>query len=113
MSDTARRIAELSPRKRELLLKHLAKKETEVSQAIVAKRRAFDSAPLSFAQYRLWFIEKLRPGTPALNIPIGVRLTGQLNVAAIEWGLNEVLKRHDVLRATFDERDGQAVQVIK
>jgi amino acid adenylation domain-containing protein len=69
-------------------------------------------APLSFAQQRLWFIDQLTPGNPVYNIPAAYRLNGDLNAQALEDSLNEIIRRHAVLRTTFEARDGQPVQVI-
>jgi amino acid adenylation domain-containing protein len=68
--------------------------------------------PLSYAQQRLWFIHQLDPTSPAYNIPLGVRLTGQLDIAALEATLTEVVRRHEALRTTFAIHDGQPRQVI-
>ncbi|RKH58629.1 non-ribosomal peptide synthetase, partial [Corallococcus interemptor] len=68
--------------------------------------------PLSFAQQRLWFIEQLEPGTALYNVPVSVRLEGALDVGALERSLQEVVRRHESLRTTFMEHDGQAIQVI-
>ena len=57
--------------------------------------------PLSIAQQRLWFLDQFEPGSVVYNIPAAVRLTGSLNVTVLEQSLNEVVGRHDVLRATF------------
>nr|WP_255428606.1 non-ribosomal peptide synthetase [Corallococcus sp. AB038B] len=69
--------------------------------------------PLSFAQQRLWFIDQMEPGTALYNLPVAVRLVGSLDVAALERALNEVVRRHEALRTTFEERGGQAIQVIQ
>ncbi|HCF29074.1 MAG TPA: non-ribosomal peptide synthetase, partial [Cyanobacteria bacterium UBA11049] len=69
--------------------------------------------PLSFAQQRLWFIHQLVPDTPAYNIPIIIRLQGRVNVAVLEQSLNEIIKRHEILRTNFIVIDGQPVQVIQ
>src|ERR1700754_4775648 len=69
-------------------------------------------APTSFAQQRLWFIDQFEPGSPLYNVAAAVRLTGQLNIGALEQTLNEVIARHEVLRTTFAFIDGQPVQVI-
>lgn len=58
--------------------------------------------PLSFAQERLWFLDRLKPGDSAYNIPAAVRLKGALNVMALEQSLNEIIRRHEVLRSHFD-----------
>ena len=68
--------------------------------------------PLSFAQQRLWFLDQLEPGSALYNVPTGVRLNGNLNVAALEQSLNQVVQRHEALRTTFAAVDGRLVQVI-
>src|SRR6185369_13956454 len=67
---------------------------------------------LSFAQERLWFIEQLDRGNPLYNFPIAVRLTGTLDTSALHRSLNEVVRRHEVLRTSFTEKDGRAVQIV-
>jgi amino acid adenylation domain-containing protein len=66
---------------------------------------------LSFAQERLWFLEKLEPDSPVHNIPTVFRLTGSLDVAALEQSLNEIVRRHEVLRSSFAAKEGQPVQL--
>ena len=61
--------------------------------------------PLSYAQQRLWFLEQLEPGSAAYNMPLGVRLRGELKREAVEWSLNELVKRHEVLRTRFVEEE--------
>jgi amino acid adenylation domain-containing protein len=67
---------------------------------------------LSFAQERLWFLEQLERDSPVHNIPTVFRLTGSLNVDALEKSLNEIVRRHEVLRSSFAARDGQPIQVV-
>ncbi len=62
--------------------------------------------PLSFAQQRLWFIDQLEPGSSVYNFPAAVRLKGPLNLKALTDSLNEIVKRHEVLRTTFAMVDG-------
>ena len=69
--------------------------------------------PLSFAQQRLWFIDQVEPGNPAYNMPGGIRLTGALNVAALEASINEIVQRHESLRTTFATISGAATQVVQ
>ena len=76
-----------------------------------AKRNA-GSAPLSYAQQRLWFIHQLDPTSVAYNIPLAVRLSGRLDIAALRATLTEVVRRHEALRTTFAVRDGQPQQLI-
>ncbi|HEX6045328.1 MAG TPA: amino acid adenylation domain-containing protein [Pyrinomonadaceae bacterium] len=70
------------------------------------------SLPLSFAQQRLWFLCQLEPGLVAYNVPAAVRLIGNLNVTVLNWSLNEIVRRHESLRTTFDSVAGQPVQII-
>src|SRR3712207_2953192 len=68
--------------------------------------------PLSFAQERLWFIDRLEPGSAVYNIPMAWRLGGALDVDALERALGEIVRRHESLRTVFREVDGSPVQVI-
>jgi amino acid adenylation domain-containing protein/non-ribosomal peptide synthase protein (TIGR01720 family) len=68
--------------------------------------------PLSFAQQRLWILDQLEPGSSFYNTPIAVRLTGQLNVAAFEQTMSEIIRRHEILRTVIPVIDGEPVQVI-
>jgi amino acid adenylation domain-containing protein len=68
--------------------------------------------PLSFAQQRLWFMDQLEPGNPAYNIPSAIRLSGEVNIAALERSLNEITRRHESLRTTFVTAEGQPAQII-
>ncbi|HOR01623.1 MAG TPA: condensation domain-containing protein, partial [Anaerolineae bacterium] len=68
--------------------------------------------PLSFAQQRLWFLDQLEPGTASYNVPDRLRLRGALDVTALERSLNEVVRRHEVLRTTFPTVDGRPAQAI-
>jgi amino acid adenylation domain-containing protein len=63
--------------------------------------------PLSFAQQRLWFIDRMRPGLPWYNVGIGARLRGALDVPALERALGEIVRRHETLRTVFSV-DGDA-----
>src|SRR5262249_26281911 len=68
--------------------------------------------PLSFAQERLWFIDQLEPGGAMYNVPIAMRVRGELRRELLESVLNEVSRRHEVLRTRFEVRDDRPVQVI-
>src|SRR5579859_5062222 len=71
-----------------------------------------DVRPLSFAQRGLWFLHRLRGGTPEYCVPHVVRLHGRLNRVAFERALNVLVARHEALRTYFDERDGVPMQVV-
>jgi amino acid adenylation domain-containing protein len=71
-----------------------------------------DVFPASFAQQRLWFLSQLEPDSASYNTALAVRLRGPLNREATAQSLNEIVRRHEVLRTTFDEIAGELVQVI-
>ncbi|HEU4597502.1 MAG TPA: amino acid adenylation domain-containing protein [Pyrinomonadaceae bacterium] len=68
--------------------------------------------PLSFAQQRLWFLDQLTPGSAVYNVPTVLLLSGQLDAQAFERALDEVVRRHEILRTTFAAPEGTPVQVI-
>ena len=69
--------------------------------------------PLSFAQQRLWFIDQLEPESSAYNVPGAWRLSGPLDLVALERSVNEIVRRHEVLRTNFVTVDGQPAQHIR
>jgi amino acid adenylation domain-containing protein len=69
--------------------------------------------PLSFSQQRMWFFEQLSSGTSAFNIALGVRLSGPLNVRALEQTFGEIIRRHEILRTVFGALNGEPVQIIQ
>ncbi len=69
-------------------------------------------APSSVAQERLWFLDQLEPGSTVYNVPGALRIRGPLKVAALEQSLNEIIRRHEVLRTTFSSAEGRPVQTI-
>ena len=69
--------------------------------------------PLSFAQQRLWFLEQLQSGSATYNIPTGMRLKGKLNVPVLLLSINEIIRRHEVLRTQFPTVDGNCLPTIK
>jgi amino acid adenylation domain-containing protein len=68
--------------------------------------------PLSFAQERLWLLEQLDPGGTAYSMPAAFRLSGALNLSALEQSLFQLLQRHEVLRTSYAVVNEQPVQVI-
>ncbi|HST58815.1 MAG TPA: condensation domain-containing protein, partial [Longimicrobium sp.] len=80
--------------------------------APIVPRAPGEEVPLSFSQERLWFLDRLQPGLTAYNMPGGLRLTGALDPAALERALGEIVRRHEILRTTFQGTADAPVQVI-
>jgi Condensation domain len=114
MGGLPERLAGLSAAKLELLTRRLRERAEAAPTAPPIRRRDPSDVrpPLSFAQQRLWFVEQLEPGNVAYNIPLGVRLTGLLDVALLEKCLSEIQRRHEVMRTSFADDGGQPAQVI-
>ncbi|HEX7242294.1 MAG TPA: amino acid adenylation domain-containing protein, partial [Longimicrobiaceae bacterium] len=68
--------------------------------------------PLSFGQQRLWFIDRLDPGSAVYNMVLPLRLRGALEPRVLERAVAGVVRRHEALRTTFDEAGGEPVQVV-
>ncbi|PSB00557.1 condensation domain-containing protein, partial [Merismopedia glauca] len=68
--------------------------------------------PLSFAQQRLWFLSQLAPDGSIYNDPVAVRIRGKLDISALEQTINEIARRHEVLRTSFIAVNGEPVQRI-
>jgi amino acid adenylation domain-containing protein len=102
MRDESLNIANLSPEeKRALLAKMLAQKASQPK-----------TAPTSFAQARMWLLQQLNPESIALNLPLTLRMTGQLDQAALQRSLNEIARRHATLRTALEAVEGQPTQLI-
>ncbi|HEX2092034.1 MAG TPA: amino acid adenylation domain-containing protein, partial [Longimicrobiaceae bacterium] len=68
--------------------------------------------PLSFAQQRLWFVDRLEPGSAVYNMAGALRLRGRLETAAVRVSLDALVERHEALRTVFAEQGGAPVQII-
>ncbi|MEV6429280.1 amino acid adenylation domain-containing protein [Nocardia sp. NPDC051463] len=68
--------------------------------------------PLSYAQQRMWFLNRLEPGSAAYSIPIVLRLSGELNLDALRAAIEDVLNRHEVLRTIYPYAEGELSQVV-
>ncbi|NVJ08296.1 non-ribosomal peptide synthase/polyketide synthase, partial [Myxococcus sp. AM001] len=78
----------------------------------LTQARGDGPVPLSFAQQRLWFLEQLQPGNASYNMPTALRLSGTLDGAALQRAVDEMVRRHESLRTTFQTEDGAPRQVI-
>lgn len=97
----------------------IANKDILLGQETILPRSPFARArnykegfPLSYAQQRLWFFEQLEPGTAVYNVPMLFQLNGQLHIPALQQSVDEVVRRHDILRAYFVTVDGEPRQRI-
>ncbi|WGV25101.1 non-ribosomal peptide synthetase [Halotia branconii] len=109
MSDLLKRLENLSPEKRELVLQKLKQQQKSPLLKPVSREQAL---PLSFAQQRLWFIDQLEGENCVYNVPFFWRIDGLLNVSALERAIREIIQRHEVLRTSFSVVDESLIQVI-
>ncbi|MFD4181687.1 amino acid adenylation domain-containing protein, partial [Rhodococcus sp. NPDC058514] len=80
-------------------------------QALVAQDRP-ERLPLSPAQQRMWFLNRFDTTSTAYSIPMAIRMSGELNVAALEAAVGDVFARHESLRTLYPETPDGPVQVI-
>ena len=102
MTDVAKRVADLSPEEKRLLLAEVMRRKSAQARSV----------PLSFGQERLWFLDQLAPGQPFYTIAAALRLRFALSVPALERALSEVVRRHEALRTTFSSGPEGALQVV-
>jgi len=102
--------AKLVERKAELIA--FLNQSNPSSLASIPRSAIAGNSPLSFAQQRLWFLNQLAPESPFYNVPAAVRLSGQLNLNALEQAFSEIVRRHEALRTTFVSLEGQPTQTI-
>jgi len=108
------RIAELPAEKLALLLERLGQARSPAAEVPVIRprRRGTDTRPLSFAQERLWFLDQLEPASSDYNVSLALRLRGALRVPALMQALDEVQRRHEILRVSFQDVDGRPVGIV-
>src|SRR2546425_3433001 len=113
-SNLAQQLVALSPAKRSLLELRLMRKNRRQSakNMTIPRQPNRESAPLSYNQQGLWVLNQLMPGTSLYHTPMAVRLTGNLDVAALKSALDMVIARHDALRTTFGIVDESPKQVV-
>ncbi|NOS75462.1 MAG: amino acid adenylation domain-containing protein [Methyloglobulus sp.] len=102
----------LSPAKQAVLEKYLKAriKGPHFSAGIPKKNAAI--APLSFAQKRLWLLCQLEPNSAAYNIPTALKISGKIDLSAMEKAVNEIIRRHEILRTRFVTVAEQPQQLI-
>ncbi|HEX4704725.1 MAG TPA: amino acid adenylation domain-containing protein [Pseudonocardiaceae bacterium] len=110
----ARQLREIEDLERRLADAKRRRARTTRPRTETIPRRDNDLAgyPLTAGQEQLLFVERFAPGLAAYNLPFGLRLRGELDIAALAGALGTVIARHDALRTAIGVRDGQPVQVI-
>jgi amino acid adenylation domain-containing protein len=91
------------------LIRHKLRGPVDTVAGPADKGRGGWPAPLSPAQHRLWFLDQIVPGNRAYNVPVAIRLRGELDVTALAQALDQVVQRHETLRTAVDVVDGRPV----
>ncbi|WP_156511157.1 non-ribosomal peptide synthetase, partial [Nocardia rhamnosiphila] len=79
---------------------------------VLAPRERPERVPLSLAQQRMWFLNQFDTDSAAYNLPVAVRLTGDLDIAALEQAVADVVGRHETLRTVYPAQDGRPYQLV-
>jgi amino acid adenylation domain-containing protein len=87
-------------------------KKTHAAREAIPRRKQTNRVNVSFAQQGLWLIEQLQPGSSAYSILAAIRFNGPIDVRAMRASLNEIVRRHETLRTSFENVDGEPFQVI-
>src|SRR5580693_10402552 len=103
MTDRSIDISGLSAEEKRVLLSRLLMEQAAVSASVHR---------LSYGQRSLWFLHQLAPGSPAYTISYAGRISGDLDVTALERAAQAIVDRHAILRTTYAVHDGQPVQLI-
>jgi amino acid adenylation domain-containing protein/non-ribosomal peptide synthase protein (TIGR01720 family) len=109
----AEKLDRLSPERRALIAMQLKARRENGEKATITRRQSASPPSLSFAQYRLWLLDRLEPGGSTYNMPGALRLSGPLDVTALERGLREIVRRHEILRTIFIDVDGEPIQHVR
>lgn len=104
--------SQLSEDERALILRRLKGKEDLRGKGEIARRPDPDSAPLSYSQEQLWFLDQFEPGVTAYNRPWALRIRGSLNTPVLEKSINEIVRRHEALRTNIVSSAGKPSQRI-
>lgn len=112
LADEPSRGFDFSPARRKLLAQRLEEYSNGQWATLPRIDGDVSSAPLSFAQQRLWFHSKLTPGGAPVTIETAAPISGNLHVPSLSKAINQIVKRHDVLRTTIHESQGVPIQVV-
>ncbi|MCR9191507.1 MAG: thioester reductase domain-containing protein [Gammaproteobacteria bacterium] len=106
----SQRYAKLSSEQRQALQARLSG-DKPASHSIQILPRTYP-LPASFFQESLWLQQEFEANTVAYNLPVAFRLVGSLNTEALDWAINQIINRHEILRTTFSLIDGHLIQII-
>lgn len=99
--------------RRDELVRFLSQRTADIaSSARLVARERTSQLPLSFAQQRLWFLDRLQPDSAVYNLPLALEIKGMLDVAALRASLSAIVARHEVLRTRIHSVDGEQIQHI-
>ncbi|MEU5248078.1 condensation domain-containing protein [Streptomyces asoensis] len=98
--------------RQELLRLRLAGRAAPAPADGIARAPRGGPLPLSFAQRRLWILDRLQPGGTEYLMTVALRLRGPLDRAALRTALDGILHRHEVLRTRYPVADGEPVQIV-
>ena len=93
-------------------LAHEIIQNARLERSAIPRRKDSAFSPLSLAQQRLWLVEQLEPEHSINNVIRTLHLRGYLDQTALEFGINKIIERHEILRTTFSVHDGEAMQNI-
>ncbi|WEL73968.1 condensation domain-containing protein [Pseudomonas sp. CBSPAW29] len=109
----ARRFIELPAQKRHLFLEALKAENVDFSLFPIASDvQVAGRDALSYAQQRMWFAWQLDPRGSAYNLPMAVKLLGEVDRQALQQAVDSLLGRHETLRTVFREQDDQVLQHV-
>jgi amino acid adenylation domain-containing protein len=114
MTSLDERLAQLTPKQRELLRKRLEKRADRPAETLRPRAHLVrvDTPPLSYAQQRLWILDRLEPGSATYNVSIALRIEGHVDPARLRLSIEQIVHRHEVLRTTFPAHDGVPFQRV-
>ncbi|WP_157831322.1 condensation domain-containing protein, partial [Pseudomonas sp. 43NM1] len=109
----ARRFIGLPLEKRQMFLAALQKEGVDFARFPIPQGvEAQDRQALSYAQQRMWFLWQLDPQSGAYNLPGAVRLTGRLNLTALDQAFASLVARHETLRTVFQRQPDDSLQQV-
>ncbi|UPG67491.1 amino acid adenylation domain-containing protein [Gordonia hongkongensis] len=89
-----------------------AESHTDTGRVDLVAHERPERIPLSYAQQRMWFLNRIEPESPAYSIPVVVRLSGSLDVDVLHRAIGDVVARHEILRTVYPFVEGEPAQVI-